>query len=371
MISRFLIVCTFLVTVNKINCQAPVSTMNSLDKTTRLFLTGECHRKRDYPHQFSLFQQLYTTNHVRKVILEFPQELELGLNRYINDPSPNKEEYVELFTTQLMKDEEGCEAFLEKLRLFNLSISNSGDKVFIVCPDISRSIVSGLLTVLAATKPGDIDNPEIYKCIRKIFKLKMRHFNNNQYKKAVLLVYELKDYMTAYESDFKAIYKADFEAMKKKINYLYLTTREYQSHKEVPDASREQLMFNILAQDMMQNPGINYYGNFGLYHILLNCNLKDITLGGLEVEKSLAQLLNETPELKGKIVSMPYFYCKNDSLTERCRWKISGKLPLEKEEEEKYRLLSNDTGYYAVPSKDLINSKALEDKFQYLIISSR
>jgi hypothetical protein len=370
-ISRFIVACAFIFTVTPDLCLAQFANLNSFDKTTRLFLTGECHLKRDYSHMFSLFQQLHDSNHVCKIILEFPQELELGFNKYINDPSPDKQKYVEIFAAQLMKDEEGCEAFLEKMRLFNLSISDPRDKVFIVCPDVSRSIVSGLLTVLAATNLSDINNPEIDRCIGKIFKLRLRHFNDNQYKKAVVLVYELKDYMTTYESDFKAIYKTDFEAMKKKIDCLYLATLEYQTHTEISDSTRERLMFQYLTQEITAHPGLNYYGNLGLYHIMLNCSLEDITRGGLQVEKGLAQSLNEVPELKGKIVSMPYVYCRNDALRESCRWKISGKYPLEKEEEEKYALLSDDTAYYIVPSKKLVNSKSLEDKFQYLIISAR
>lgn len=341
---------------------------DSLDESSCFFFTGECHLKKDYRYSLVLFENLYQHHRVRKIIIEFPNEFEFGFNKYINDPAPKNTDYLDLFATEMLKNQEDCKEFLEKIRLLNMSVSSDKEKIHIICPDINRSIYYALLSIASSTDPEKINNLEIYESFMKIFKLKRRHFDDNQYEKAVTLVYEIKKFLDVYENDFRNIYKDDFVKMKKTIDKLHNTTVLYQTYKVIPDSIREQIMFENIFDDYQQNPEVSYYGNFGLYHTMLNCHIDDVTLGGLQVKNSLAQRLNETKELKGKVVSMVYYYAGGD---DKCMWEISGNSPLSPFEAEKFKNIDFSNGNVIIQSKDLVKSKDLETKFQYLIISNK
>ncbi len=225
----------FVYLLNFINCYGQVqssSFIDSLDKSYRFFFTGECHSKKDYNHSLTLFKKLYHSHHVRKIILEFPQELEFGFNKYINDSSPKDSDYIDLIALGKINTENEFHDFLEKLRLFNRSKSSIDDKISIICPDICNSIKYALLSIILSTeKHCIITNRELDDLFYKILKLKMKHFDNNQDKKTVVLVYELKYYLDSYPTDFKVLYKSDFTAVKRKINCLYKSTLAYQIKK--------------------------------------------------------------------------------------------------------------------------------------------
>ncbi len=122
--------------------------------------------------------------------------------------------------------------------------------------------------------------------------------------------------------------------------------------------------------DYYQNPGACYYGNYGQLHTLLNCNLKEVTSGELLINKSMAQRLNETKELIGKIATMPYYYLNSDSSQTTCHLKIFGKNILTNEEELKFRNTLNVNEYFYLSAKNQLTRKDLKDMFNFIIIKN-
>ena len=342
--------------------------LDSLNKRYLFYFTGECHTKKDYKYTFELIKHLYITNKVRRVILELPQEYEFVLNQYINDSTSKDSDNIFLFEKHHIQKQIEFYQFIEKLRLFNHSLEK--EKISIVCPDISKTVDYAFYKIGLIKMLGVTHNEYVNKYIDNALTVKRIHLTNNQYKKTVKNIYNLKTCLEIFESDFKDLYKENFLAVKREINCLYKVALAYQKYKVIPDSVREQLIFESIMDDYTRNIGICYYGNYGQLHTILNCNLNYATSGNIQVNKSMTQRLNETEELHGKIATMPYYYLNNDSSSIACRLKIFGKNILTTEEELKFRNTLNANECFYLSTRYQLTRKDLKNMFNFIIIKN-
>lgn len=338
----------------------------------KLYIVGERHELKNEEYMFDMIMQTYKNNNVRKAFIELPKEYELEANKFLLDTAGtvvNMEFSGHIITYY---HEVEFLNFLNKLRLFNKQIKDSTNKIQLIFSDITFSIYNGLYKIGRYKPLGETENQEIVSLLSKIGSVKLFFTRNNISKKRIKRVNKLKQLVDNYPNDFKNLYLSDYDEMVNQINFLYKTQKVYIKYKShFPDSIRERFIFENFYNAYKKNPNINYFAEYGNSHVVTNYNVKQYFLTNynelIEIENSMCTLLNNTPELKGKICNMLYYYNEIYPNTSKPygAMKIHGRAILTDAEMNKYK--NSTSKYLFIPVAELEQYQELKENIKMLI----
>lgn len=346
-----------------------LSFLDSLDGKYKFFFLGECHPQKDYAHMHDVLLKLYSSQNVRQLILELPQEYEYGFNSYLRDTGKPDLHKIKLEYDIETDKEQDLYKFLEQLRVYNKSVEDSTQKLSVVCAEITPFVSTGLFKFGMEMKRGNTKSKEIKKAIHEARKVRLFSALNNRDEKTVSTIYTLNKLIDSCEAEFRILYGADFTSVKRRIKVLYKNTVACQNYQVIPDSVRERLIYENIMDAYHSNPQVSYCGLYGLLHTLVNCDVKSFTSNQVEMHANIATRLNETSGLRDQIFTMPYYYLVQDSLSKACDLKYYGKDLLDLNEIKKYNLQIGQNKYLYVPVTNLIREKELGLLFKYVVIS--